>query len=225
VFVFQTHGSKVWEVHEDGVPRTVVLEPGVSMYLPTGTPHAARAQETVSLHVTIGINQVTWRQVLDRTVRRLVEEVGDEHLPAGYLDDPAALRDGLAQRLERLADGLRGIDAATVATREVERFLTSRNPAQRGGLRDRIAVRDLHDDTLLTRRPGRPCVLVPAGDRLRVLLGDRELTVPGYLQPALEGVRVRATLRPRDLADLLDPESRLVLCRRLVREGLLEVTP
>jgi len=225
VFVFQTHGSKVWEVHEDGVPRTVVLEPGVSMYLPTGTPHAARAQETVSLHVTIGINQVTWRQVLDRTVRRLVEEVGDEHLPAGYLDDPAALRDGLAQRLERLADGLRGIDAATVASREVERFLTSRNPAQRGGLRDRIAVRDLHDDTLLARRRGRPCVLVLAGDRLRVLLGDRELTVPGYLQPALEGVRVRATLRPRDLADLLDPESRLVLCRRLVREGLLEVTP
>jgi mannose-6-phosphate isomerase-like protein (cupin superfamily) len=225
VFVFQTHGSKVWEVHEDGEPSTVVLEPGVSMYLPTGTPHAARAQGTVSLHVTLGINQVTWRHVLERTVRRLVEEVGDDHLPAGYLDDPTALRDGVAQRLELLAAGLRGIDPDAVASREVERFLTSRNPAQRGGLRDRVAVRDLHDDTLLTRRTGRPCVLVPDGDRLRVLLGDRELTVPGHLQPALEGVRVRATLRPRDLADLLDPESRLVLCRRLVREGLLEVTP
>jgi bifunctional lysine-specific demethylase and histidyl-hydroxylase NO66 len=224
VFVFQTHGSKVWEVHEDGGPSTVVLEPGVSMYLPTGTPHAARAQEAVSLHVTLGINQVTWRQVLERTVHRLVEEVGDGHLPAGYLDDPAALRDGLALRLELLADGLRGIDPDTVATREMERFLTSRKPAQRGGLRDRIAVRDLHDDTLLTRRTGRPCVLVPEGDKLRVLLGDRELSVPGHLRPALEGVRVRATLRPRDLADLLDPESRLVLCRRLVREGLLEVT-
>ena len=64
VFVFQTHGSKVWEVHEHGEQQTVVLEPGVSMYLPTGTPHAARAQDTVSLHVTIGINQVVWRDVL-----------------------------------------------------------------------------------------------------------------------------------------------------------------
>ena len=42
VFVFQTAGSKQWEVHTaDGV-EDVVLEPGLSMYLPTGTPHAAR---------------------------------------------------------------------------------------------------------------------------------------------------------------------------------------
>jgi len=58
VFVFQTHGSKVWEVHpaaspaaspaDDpaGGPMTVVLEPGVSMYLPTGTPHAPAPRTT-----------------------------------------------------------------------------------------------------------------------------------------------------------------------------------
>ncbi len=223
VFVFQTHGSKVWEVHEDGEATTVVLEPGVSMYLPTGTPHAARAQDRVSLHVTLGINQVTWRDVLGRAVDGLVEQVGDEHLPAGYLADPGVLRDGLSERLERLASALREIDPAAAANREVERFLTSRTPAQRGGLRDRVAARDLSDDTLLVRRPGRPCVLVPDGDRLRVLLGDRELRVPTRLARALEEVLVRSSLCPRDLADVLDAESRLVLCRRLVREGLLEV--
>jgi hypothetical protein len=223
VFVFQTHGSKVWEVHEDGEATTVVLEPGVSMYLPTGTPHAARAQDTVSLHVTVGINQVTWRDVLGRAVRGLVEQVGDEHLPAGYLADPGVLRDGLSERLERLASALREIDPAGAANREVERFLTSRAPAQRGGLRDRVAARDLGDDTPLVRRPGRPCVLVPDGERLRVLLGDRELRVPAHLAPALEEVRMRSSLCPRDLAGVLDAQSRLVLCRRLVREGLLEV--
>jgi ribosomal protein L16 Arg81 hydroxylase len=202
---------------------TIVLEPGVSMYLPTGTPHAARAQDTVSLHVTLGVNQVTWRQVLDRALRHLLEEAGEEHLPAGYLQDPAVLRDGLSERLERLAARLREVDPAAVADREVERFLTSRNPSQRGGLRDRIAARGLDDDTLLARRRGRPCELVADGERLRVLLGDRELRVPGRLAPALEGIRTRETLRPRDLADLLDAESRVVLCRRLVREGLLEV--
>src|SRR4051794_5215600 len=74
VFVFQTHGSKVWEVHEGGGPQTVVLEPGVSMYLPTGTPHAARAQDTVSLHVTIGINQVVWKDVLDRALAGVLDD-------------------------------------------------------------------------------------------------------------------------------------------------------
>ena len=227
VFVFQTHGSKVWEVHPrdsaDGEQQTVVLEPGVSMYLPTGTPHAARAQETASLHVTIGINQVTWRQVLDRAVSGLLDETGGEHLPAGYLDDPGLLADGLADRLEALASAVRAVDPSQVADAEVRRFLTGRTLWQRGGLRDRLAARDLTDTTPLRRRPGHPCVLVPEGDRLRVLLGDRELRVPGYLATALGVVRATATLRPADLADHLDEESRLVLCRRLVREGLLEV--
>ena len=70
VFVVQTHGTKLWEIHGDGGPGELLLEPGVVAYLPTGTPHAARAQEAVSLHLTIGINQLTWRQLVSRLVRR-----------------------------------------------------------------------------------------------------------------------------------------------------------
>ena len=69
VFVFQTEGSKRWEVHTPDGVEDVLLEPGLSMYLPTGTPHAARAQETVSLHVTLGINQLTWRGLVERSAR------------------------------------------------------------------------------------------------------------------------------------------------------------
>ena len=47
VFVFQTAGAKQWEVHGEGGPGDLLLEPGVVAYLPTGTPHAARAQESV----------------------------------------------------------------------------------------------------------------------------------------------------------------------------------
>jgi mannose-6-phosphate isomerase-like protein (cupin superfamily) len=226
VFVFQTHGRKVWEVHEgheSDEPQTVVLEPGVSMYLPTGTPHAARAEETASLHVTVGINQVTWDRVLGRAVDTALAGSGTDHLPAGYLDDPALLAEGLAGRLEGLAASLRDLDAGELAAAEVQRFLSGRTLWQRGGLTDRIAVRDLADDTVLRRRPGHPCVLVPAGERVQVLLGDRELTMPAHVTPALEVLRRLDDVRPADLAEHLDEQSRLVLCRRLVREGLLRV--
>ncbi|MGA8994650.1 MAG: cupin domain-containing protein [Nocardioidaceae bacterium] len=225
VFVFQTHGSKLWEVHpprgQDGEPSTVLLEPGVSMYLPTGTPHAARAQQDVSLHVTIGINQLTWRPVVERALTAALGGGGDEHLPAGWLEEPALLADGLADRLEALAAAVRSLEPAAVADMELRRFLTGRTLWQRGGLRDRVGLDSLADDTLLVRRPGHPCVLRPEGERLRVLLGDRDLVVPARLAGALERVRAAGALRPGDLADLLDGQSRLVLCRRLVREGLL----
>jgi len=226
VFVFQTAGSKQWEVHGEDGPEDVLLEPGLSMYLPTGTPHAARAQDDVSLHVTLGINQLTWRGLVQRTVAPALEAVGDEHLPAGYLEEPSALREGLAQRLEALADDVRRLDPGTAVETEVHRFLTSRPARLAGGLQDVLAREEITDETALRRRPGRPCVLLdrPDGDagQVEVLLGDRSLTVPAWIRPALEEIRALAAFRPGDLDAHLDPQSRLVLCRRLVREGLLE---
>lgn len=223
VFVFQTAGSKQWEVHTPDGVEDVHLEPGLAMYLPTGTPHAARAQDTVSLHVTIGINQLTWRGLVERSLRELVAEIEDDHLPAGYLDDPSSLREGLGDRLAALAERVRDLDPEAAVEAEVRRFLTGRGTRVPGGLRDVLAVRELDDTTLLARRVGHPCVLLERGDRLEVLLGDRSLDVPAWLRPGLEEVRARRELRPADLAEHLDAQSRVVLCRRLVREGLLEV--
>ncbi|WP_395690528.1 cupin domain-containing protein [Nocardioides sp.] len=223
VFVFQTAGSKQWEVHgPDGV-EDVLLEPGVSMYLPTGTPHAARAQEMVSLHVTIGINQLTWRGLVERSVAPLLAGVTDVHLPAGYLDDPATLVPGLADRLAALADAVRTLEAEAAVEQEVRRFLTSRPPRLPGGLRDLLGgvLGEVDATTTLRRRPGHPCVLLDRGEQVEVLLGDRSLTVPAWVRPALDEVRARRELTPADLP--LDEQSNLVLCRRLVREGLLEL--
>ena len=169
VFVFQTHGAKLWEVHPSpgetagaSDPREVLLEPGLSMYLPTGTPHAARAQDTVSLHVTIGINQLTWRTLLDRAVREAMDGVdADAHLPAGYLDEPGQLADGLAERLRALADRA-GRHRRRRRRRCPDPLLPGapqRRPARLHGRPD--APRPVAADTELRRRPGKPCVVRP----------------------------------------------------------------
>ncbi len=231
VFVLQTHGTKLWEIHGEGGPGELLLEPGVVAYLPTGTPHAARAQDAVSLHLTIGVNQLTWRGLLERVVGDLLAEVPDAHLPAGYLDDPAALADGLGPHLAAVADAVRRLAPTDVAAEEVTRFLSGRPPRMSGALLDRAALLDgLEAGTRLRRRAGRPCRLADDGIAdgstdggvVRVLLGDRVLRVPARVRPALEHVAAHDELRPGDLPGL-DAESALVLCRRLVREGLLEV--
>ncbi len=222
VFVLQTHGTKLWEIHGAGGPGELLLEPGVVAYLPTGTPHAARAQEAVSLHLTIGINQLTWRQLVSRLVGDVLGDVADDHLPAGYLGDPERLAEGLGERLVAVADAVRHLDAPAAARAQAEAFLSQRPPRLAGALLDREALAGgLRVDTLLRRRPGHPCVLVDDGDTVRVLLGDRVVRVPARIRDAVAVVASRAELTPADVA--LDPASALVLCRRLVREGLLEV--
>jgi len=226
VFVFQTYGAKQWEVHDAGEQLDVLMEPGTCMYLPTGTPHAARTQQTASLHVTVGINQSTWRELLQRTVTSLLADPSyDDRLPAGYPNEPTRLGAELPGRLRSLASALDDLDGDREAADQARRFLTSRTPVLGGGIVDRLALSALDDDTALVRRPGSFCVVSPVSDgRVRLLLGDRELVMPGWLSPALEHVRDQTQFRPRDLEPWLDSASRLVLTRRLVREGLLQVS-
>lgn len=225
VFVFQTHGRKQWEIVDpDGTEREVVLEPGLSMYLPTGTPHSARGQDVMSLHVTLGINRLTWRDLLSRLSKEvLASGEYDAPLPAGYLDDPTALETTLRERLSGFADGLVALDPADVVAQRSAAFLSERTPALRGGLNDLVALDSLDDTTELVRRPTATCVLRPDGDRLRVLLGDRELRMPSRLGDAMTYVRDHDRFRIGDLSPWLDDSSRLVVTRRLVREGLLRI--
>jgi mannose-6-phosphate isomerase-like protein (cupin superfamily) len=220
VFVFQTHGTKLWEIHHDSRVEEVLMRPGACLYLPTGTPHAGRAQETASLHVTVGINQRTWADLLRRAVEPLVAAHGADHLPAGTLDHPGLLTDGLAERLQALADQVRTVDPAEVVDTATERFLSTRPSRLRGGVAASLAARGLDADTPLRRRPGAPCVRRDHGDRLLLLLGDRTLDVPAWLGRALDELRPGRVLTPADLP--ISSQSAVVLCRRLLREGLLE---
>jgi hypothetical protein len=235
VFVFQTHGTKQWEVHhpEGGRPcgheahepgcrvDDILLRPGLSMYLPTGTPHAARAEGEASLHVTIGIQQLTWRALVRRAVDRLVDEVDDGHLPVGWAERRDGLGPGLTDRLQALALAMATVDTEAAVGDEAERFLTSRGSRLRGGLHDVLEIDRIGSDTVLRRRDGHPCVASARGDKIRVLIGDRHLDVPARIASAIEVVVEREQLTPADLG--LDADSNLVLARRLVREGLLEV--
>ncbi len=224
VFVFQTHGTKMWEVHDETGVRAVRMETGTCMYLPTGTPHAARAQDSASLHVTVGINQLTWRHLLKHAVDDLLRDPEyDGHLPAGYPDDTAGLATELSHRLRTLAGEVDRLDPRTLADEAAQRFLTDRSTTLAGGLSDRLRLSGISDGTRLERRATATCVLVPDGGHLRVLLGDRELRMPSRVTDVMAFVRETTAFAPRDLEPWLDAESRLVLTRRLVREGLLRI--
>jgi hypothetical protein len=224
VFVLQTYGDKQWEVEDDAGPRQVLMEPGMCMYLPTGTPHSARAQTDASLHITVGINRILWSDLLTRAVRSQLSGAGiDEPLPAGYHRDGAEFARAVEQHIDSLRAAVAALDGEQLAAAETVRFQTTRTASLKGGLVDRIQLGSLGDHTTVRRRLGSVLAVVPDGDRLRVLLGDREMRVPAWLGPALMYVEHHQQLTPADLGALLDPESSLVLVRRLVREGLLEV--
>ena len=228
VFVLQAFGRKQWEVHgapaePERDPLEATVDPGDAIYMPKGTPHAASAQATASGHLTIGVHVTTWREVLDGAWREVERDpVFDEPVAAGWHRDLDAFADELRDRVAAASSALTSVDAEALADRRERRFLSSRAQLMHGALRAQLELDAIDDGTLLRRRDGAVCEIRPHDDRLEVLLGDRALEMPGWLEPALRHIAASDRFRPRDLVpEIGDPASRLVLMRRLVREGLL----
>ena len=237
VFVLQVHGRKRWEVYQPGPsgdPKApgerlldIVLEPGDCLYVPFGFPHAVWTERSASAHLTVGVLTYRWRELLGDAVARVLDDPAfTESLPSGFADEPAALAGAVAERLGELQHRLGKLDPAELATGMAERFWSTRPPLLTGQLQQLLALDEVSDSTSLWRRAGSVCRLGRDRDgRPELELGDRRVRFPAWVEPALRELLQLldgGRFRPADLAGRLDPESRLVLVRRLIREGLLE---
>jgi hypothetical protein len=168
-----------------------------------------------SLHLTIGVDVFTWRdavrEALDEAAREQVE------LRRGVAVDgrsPEGLLEALASRLVP--------DAVT--SRRRRSFVKTRRPLRHDAFDQLRALDDLDLDTPLERRRTVITDLSEAEDELRLSFEGRELVLPAFLRDDLEFLLARdEPFSPSDFPGRLDDAGRLVLARRLVREGLLQI--
>lgn len=227
VFCLQLHGEKRWLVYEPvwelplrdqryraelGGPGRPVLDvtlrPGDTLYLPRGWLHAAKTSETESLHLTIGVNVYTW---LDAFKAAVDECGGDVEFRRAAEGDADALVQRLASRLS----------ARDVEHRRRRKLVRTRRPILDGQLAQRRALATLDLDSELERRP--TAIVDLEGTTLR--FDGKAVSFPAHVRSELEFVvSADGPFTAAELPGALDDEGRLVLVRRLVREGLLRLT-
>ncbi|MDX1659514.1 MAG: cupin domain-containing protein [Nitriliruptorales bacterium] len=244
VFALQTFGRKHWVVHEPAVevplasqgwssdehePGPLVLEtdltPGDCLYLPRGTPHAAETRGSASVHLTIGIRTIRWHDVITAAL----EDAGEQRdfrdaLPVGFANDPRALAPDLETVLKQAAAWLAAQDADELAERAADRFWRSRQPPLAGQLRQLLELDAVGADTVVRRRQ-HVVARLRADDDVELLLGDRTVRLPLVTADAVRDLLSGRRLRVGDIDTTLALESRLVLVRRLIREGVLVAEP
>jgi ribosomal protein L16 Arg81 hydroxylase len=206
------------ELGEPGEPvLDVTMRAGDTLYLPRGWLHQAMTSDAASLHLTVGINVATWRDA----IRAAVDEAAKEDLVfrQGVREDGAA-PDGL---FEALAARL---TPEAVARRQRRSFVESRRPI-RGDAFDQLrALEDLDPETELERRETVIADLHVDNREARLSFEGRTLRLPSRVAAELDYLlRVDEPFTAADLPGRLDDEGRLVLVRRLVREGLLRIRP
>ncbi len=240
VLALQTDGEKDWIVYEPVIEHAVpgqhwavedhdadpvidtTLRAGECLYLPRGTPHAARTVDRPSIHLTIGIRTYTWHDLLSAAVERAADDVTLRgSLPAGFAADPHGHAETATTRLKAAAELLRSVDTGGLMEDLADRFRRSRTPLLEGAFTELLDLDGITDATTVRLRPHVSPVLETDGDRLVIGLGDRQVTMPGAVAPAVRRLLDPEPVRVEELGEWLDDGSRLVLVRRLVREGML----
>jgi len=236
VFVLQVDGGKSWTVAEpvvelplasqpsSGLPPgtaasspvalCATLRPGDALYLPRGWVHSAATTDERSIHLTVGVLGATWYDVLGD----LVAGAADEPAFRRLLPPPGATDEDPAGFLRRAADWL-----AAVPPQRVEAAVTARRaravpPEPLAPLAQAEAGRVLAPGSALRPRAGLPGEVRTEGDQVVLRVPGRELRLPSYTEEAVR-LALAARFTPAELA--LDPADALVLCRRLLREGIV----
>jgi len=248
VIVLQIEGTKEWRIYDTPVelplntqafdPHRVqvgaetdrfVLEPGDMCYVPRGMAHDAVATDQVSLHITTGLLLRTWADLLAEAVNTMAHDdpafrraLPPGHANAGFDAAPhlATFQD-LTARLAAKAPVAKLLDSFK------QDFLTNRVPRAPGQLAQVRRLQSLTESDHVGARPHLIFDLMQGGDgddaTITVICQGAEVTLPAFTETALRHCLITRDFVLSDMPGDLDTPGKMVLVRRLVREGLMQV--
>lgn len=245
VFIVQVEGSKQWRLYGTAreLPlsdeatalapppsppeREVCLNAGDLLYLPRGHIHEAFTTQCASLHLTVGVPVFRWADLLGSALACVSRhDVRFRRaLPPGFLNDEqgrASLRESLRELLQSLADSAQ-LDEAV---EDIGSRLLHTIPALPDGhFVPAEEIERVDADTVVEKAVGTICQVIEHKDTVTIQFPGNLVSGPQQIGPALRFIASSGRFTARSLPDSLSAEAKLVLVRRLIREGLLKVLP
>ena len=238
VLVLQVAGKKRWLIDEPSlklphssqsfksagyVPGARIMEidlsAGDALYLPRGYVHSTTTSESHSAHATIGINVLTWADMVREFVPACVDtEEYRRGLPPGFASR-AELRPALKQRLAQMLPDIH-VDLDALIDRAISLVLAGR---RRIPARFRAAVSVITENSLLQAPPKQGYSVVPGKDRLLLDFDGKRIVFSGAMGGILEAMCARATFRVAELAHGSEAAPLLTFARALQSIGFLQV--
>jgi len=242
VFVAQVYGSKRWRLYappvelplkdqrylrpEEGPGEPIAdftLQPGDMLYMPRGTVHQAVSNETASLHLTVGVQAVLWADL----IRKAVEQATGadvrfrRSLPMGFARD-----DELLRKAEKHAAGLLNLLRDSIKPESMvaegrTRAMLARRSTLHGHLIDLESLDALDADTKLQCRQETMWRIADNENDVGLVFHGKEVHLPKVAEGALREITGAGVFSARDISGGLDEAGRLVLVRRLLKEGFL----
>jgi len=243
VFVLQVAGQKCWQIDQQATVylpnpkdlekappntkrsrRKFLLQQGDCVYIPRGWAHEAASTDTSSAHITLGVNSLTWADVLRRAVENASsDDLLRESLPPGFATDEATLSDAERKLADHLRKFIGSLDPAHLVN---EAALIARRAGEIpsiGRIPDLELAASISDSTRVRRRLEVDHRIEYDEAHSVLYFRGKLVTFPPHVAPALEFTSSAVEFTPAELPGGLDHDGRMVFVSRLIEEGFLQV--
>lgn len=235
VFILQVSGSKKWKVYDSPVflptkpfnkskwnktdPQIEVeLEQGDTLYMPRGFVHEALTTDSVSLHITLGLLTYTWidlfRYMLEET--HSIDAFRRSFNPRD--NSEKSIKDNFAELSEKLVNKISFEKIKNdFATRLSKKSLTS----DHNRLMDLVHLNEVSLATAVKFRHEINFNLKKDSEYISLNFYNKKIKLPLYTLPSIEYILDSPGFKIFELEGDLDDDGKLVLCRKLIKEGFL----
>ncbi|MFN9810486.1 MAG: cupin domain-containing protein [Deltaproteobacteria bacterium] len=244
VFVLQFHGVKHWVIYNtpielpfkgqpfrrDETPKGEVtmefdLRPGDMLYLPRGMMHDAQTREGETAHITLGALTTSWTELLLEVVAKVALTDVDfrRALPPGFAQTThdrtearAYMRSLLARLVERGA-----LDQAM--DHFADELVSTRRALLDGQLEQLLSLEDVTPEHTAGARPNLVYRYAQREGQVVVSCYGAEMRLPEHAAEPLLYALETPEFKIKDLPGDLDDAGKVVLVKRLVREGMVAI--
>jgi hypothetical protein len=243
VFVLQIEGSKVWRIYNQSpeilptkqmefqkekhpTPSTfteIELKKGDLLYIPRGVMHDAQTNSELSVHVTLGWLGYTWTDAL---VQMLLE-FSKKHAISRKFIDP--FKNSSVADLDReFTDVMQNFMNYSKPHESVNQFRKELAANQKfffgDLLKNTVKFNQISAATGFIKREIASLNIIKSTDEVILKIATKEISFPNFTFRTIEFILNRNDLFTiNDLPDDLDDEGKMVLLRRLVKEGVITI--
>jgi len=226
--VIQVAGSKHWRVYESAfrlplehqywnkalypagnVALEMEMQPGDFLYIPRGCLHEAKANEELSLHVTIGLYPALWANVAADALMRAAETLAELRESASPSNaDAVAQQLASALSAERLVEALQRLG---------KRWRSERDNALDGQLEQLAALPRLGDSSIVSRRAGLSYEWTESDRGVTLAFSGKSLSLPKCAAAIIRKLEAADALALPVLCE--EGEAGRKVVRKLIQEG------
>ncbi len=243
-FILQIEGAKLWRIYDSflslpmvenqqpvpgdklGEPlHEVHLHAGDLLYIPRGYVHEALTSECSSLHLTVGIYPFRLADLISSAIALVSKQNVSlrKSLPVGFLNHGEtlpSLKHQFKEALELLSNSATFEDALVQLT---EQFFMQMTQLPNGHFTQIDDINSIDIETIVEKRNSMLCHILKEEDSVSIQFPGNIVRGPSRIEPALRFITDSRKFPIKSIPDILTENEKLVLVRRLVREGLLTI--